>query len=163
MDRLTIEQRHKNMSHIRSKNTSIEKLLCAELRGRGHGYRKNYKELWNRGLRYRKNVNGITGHPDLAFKGIKVAVFCDSEFFHGKDWAELKARLKKGKNPGFWIAKIERNMDRDEKNNLELRHMGWKVLRFWGDEIKKNRALCVDEIENTIVERMREFLDETDY
>lgn len=144
MDRLTKEQRHRNMSNIRSKNTSIEILLCKELRKRGYGYRKNYKSL--------------CGKPDIVLTKYKIVIFCDSEFFHGKDWDNLRARLSKGNNPDFWISKIERNMERDEKNNRELRDLGWKVIRFWGNEIKKDVVSCMDEIENAIVERKSAYL-----
>ena len=142
MDRLTKEQRHKNMSHIRSRNTSIEVMLCKELRKRGYGYRKNYKEL--------------PGKPDIVLTKYKIAIFCDSDFFHGKDWDALKKRLSDGSNPDFWISKIEKNMDRDESNSTELRHMGWIVLRFWGSDIKKNVVSCVNEIETTIIHQRAE-------
>ncbi len=85
MDRLTKEQRHKNMSHIRSKNTSIEVLLCKELRRRGYGYRKNFKEL--------------PGKPDIVLTKYKIAIFCDGEFFHGKDWSNQRERILKGSKP----------------------------------------------------------------
>ncbi len=142
MDRLTKEQRHRNMSSIRSKNTSIEVLLCRELRQKGYGYRKNYKDL--------------PGKPDIVLTKYKIAVFCDSEFFHGKNWIDLRERLLKGSNPSFWISKIEKNMERDERNNSELRHMGWIVVRFWGEDIKKNIESCINEIENAILERKTE-------
>lgn len=138
MDRLTKEQRHKNMSHIRSKNTSIEVLLCKELRKRGYGYRKNYKEL--------------PGKPDIVLTKYKIAIFCDGEFFHGKDWASQKERVQQGNNPEYWISKIERNMARDEEINRELLHQGWIVLRFWGKDIRKHMESCVNEIENAIIE-----------
>ncbi len=142
MDRLTKEQRHTNMSRIRSKNTTIEILLCQELHRRGYGYRKNYKEL--------------PGKPDIVLTKYKIAIFCDSEFFHGKDWPELKSRLLKGNNSTFWIEKIERNMERDEENNRDLMHLGWRVLRFWGDEIKKDTMSCVREIEDAVIEHMKD-------
>ena len=142
MDRLTKEQRHKNMSHIRCKNTRIEVLLCKELRKRGYGYRKNYKEL--------------PGKPDIVLTKYKIAIFCDGEFFHGKDWVSQKKRIQKGNNPEYWINKIERNIARDEENNKALRHLGWIVLRFWGREIKTDPTSCIKEIENAIIERKSE-------
>lgn len=144
MDHLTKEQRHRSMSHIRCKNTSIEVLLCKELRKRGYGYRKNYKEL--------------PGKPDIVLTKYKIAIFCDGEFFHGKDWANKKARLQCGNNPEYWIGKIERNMKRDEANNTALLHLGWIVLRFWGNEIKSDTISCINEIEDAIVERKSEKL-----
>ena len=144
MDRLTKEQRHRNMSSIRSRNTSIEVLLCKELRIRGYGYRKNYKAL--------------PGKPDIVLTKYRIVIFCDSDFFHGRDWEALEKRLRSGSNPDFWISKIERNMERDERNSAELRHMGWNVLRFWGSDIKKDTLSCVNEIENAIVQYKTEKL-----
>lgn len=103
------------------------------------------KELWHRGLRYRKNVKTVYGKPDIAFIGKKVAVFCDSEFWHGYDWVNKNKEIKS--NRDFWIPKIERNMERDREVNEELIDEGWIVLRFWGNEIKKNLHGCADRIE----------------
>ena len=130
----TPEQIHYNMSRIRNKDTGIELALR--------------KELWSRGMRYRKNVKAIEGKPDIAFIGRKVAVFCDSEFWHGYNWDERKNDLKK--NREFWIGKIERNMQRDAEVNRILKEQGWIVLRFWGNQIKKNLSECADIIENTV-------------
>ena len=134
MDNHTPEQRHKNMKAIKNKDSQIELLLR--------------KELWHRGLRYRKNVKGIYGHPDIVFVGRKVAVFCDSEFWHGYDWENRKNDIKS--NQDFWIPKIERNMQRDKEVTVALQNEGWTVLRFWGDEIKKNLNFCADQIENAV-------------
>ena len=71
-------------------------------------------------------------------------------FFHGKDWKKLKGRLKRGNNGEFWIKKIARNMERDDNINKRLQFEGWTVLRFWGDDIKKNTEDCVKTIEETI-------------
>ena len=106
------------------------------------------KELWNRGLRYQKNVTSIFGKPDLAFKGKKVAVFCDSEFWHGYNWDERKKDFKSHQE--FWLPKIERNMERDREVTAELQKQGWTVLRFWGKEIKKDVIGCADIIEKTV-------------
>lgn len=134
MDKLTPEQWHKNMQAVKSKNTKIELLLR--------------QELWKRGLRYRKNVKSVFGHPDIAFIGKKVAVFCDSEFWHGYDWDKRKSDIKS--NKAFWIAKIERNIARDKEVNDYLTSHGWTVLRFWGKEIQKNVTHCVDMIEKEV-------------
>ena len=134
MDKLTPEQRRKNMQAVKSKDSKIELLLR--------------QELWSRGLRYRKNVKGVFGHPDIAFIGRKVAVFCDSEFWHGYDWKRRKNDIKS--NQEFWISKIERNMARDEEVNEHLASKGWKVLRFWGKQIQKDVAGCADIIEKEV-------------
>lgn len=142
MDRLTPEQRHRAMSRIKSNNTSIELLLR--------------KELWKKGYRYRKNWSALPGKPDIAITKYKVAIFCDSEFFHGKDWMNLKARLEKGSNPDYWIKKITRNMVRDDSVDMALFNLGWKVIRFWGNEIKSDPERCVAEIESAIIESIVE-------
>jgi len=137
MDKHTPEQRHKNMQAIKNKDSKIEILLR--------------KELWKRGIRYRKNVKGIIGHPDLAFIGKKVVVFCDSEFWHGYDWEKNKESIKSRRD--FWIPKIERNMKRDSEVTETLLKDGWVVLRFWGEEIKKNTEQCADIIEAALKNR----------
>ena len=134
MDKLTLEQRHKNMQAVKSKDSKIEVLLR--------------QELWKRGLKYRKNVKTVFGHPDIAFIGKKVAVFCDSEFWHGYDWTKRKSDIKS--NQEFWISKIERNMARDEEVNEYLTSHGWVVLRFWGKQIQKDAAGCADIIEKEV-------------
>ena len=136
MDTLTPEQRRRNMRKIRSKDTKIEILLR--------------KALWAKGCRYRKNYGRIPGTPDIAFPKYKIAVFCDSEFFHGKDWENLRERLERGGNPGYWIKKISRNRERDDEVNAKLISLGWLVLRFWGKDIIKNREECVRTIEEAI-------------
>ena len=137
MPKKTKEQISYNMRQVKNKDSEIE----VKLR----------KELWSRGLRYQKNVTGIVGKPDIVFKGKKVAVFCDSEFFHGYDWENRKHDFKS--NQEFWIAKIERNMQRDAEVNEILQAEGWTVLRFWGKEIKKNCSGCADEIEKVLEDK----------
>ena len=131
MDNHTPEQRRKNMQAIKNKDSKIEFLLR--------------KELWKRGLRYRKNVKSVFGHPDIAFIGKKVAVFVDSEFWHGFDWENRKNDFKSHQE--FWIPKIERNIRRDEEVNEKLRSDGWTVIRFWGKDIRKNAKGCAETIE----------------
>ncbi len=106
------------------------------------------KRLWELGYRYRKNDKTVFGKPDLTFKKYKIAVFVDSEFWHGKDWEERKHDHKT--NQDFWHKKIERNIERDKEVNDELTKQGWKVLRFWGKEIEKNLLFCVQKIESEI-------------
>lgn len=139
VDRLTKEQRHKNMKNIRSKDTSIELKLR--------------KELWRRGYRYRKNYTELPGKPDIVLAKYKIAIFCDSEFFHGKDWEVLKPQLEKGKNADFWIEKISKNQQHDDDINKQLQFLGWTVIRFWGKDIIKKTDECVQVIEETIFEQ----------
>ena len=130
----TREQISYNMQQVKNKDSKIEVMLR--------------KELWARGLRYRKNVNRIYGTPDIVFIGKKVAVFCDSEFWHGYNWEERKKDFKSHQE--FWIPKIERNMERDAEVTAKLESEGWTVIRFWGNEIKKNTAQCADIIEKAV-------------
>ena len=129
-DDLTPEQRRKNMQAIRSKDTSIELHLR--------------KALWERGIRYRKNYKKLIGKPDIAITKYRIAVFCDSDYWHGYDWENRNQRIKS--NREYWIPKIERNMARDQEVNEALERDGWTVLRFWDWQIKKQLDICVDEI-----------------
>ena len=135
-DVLTPEQRRKNMQHIKSNNTKIEVLLR--------------KALWKKGYRFRKNYKELPGKPDIVLTKYKIAIFCDGEFFHGKDWEVLKPRLEKSNNSEFWISKISRNRERDDEINKKLLFLGWTVIRFWGNDIKKNTEECVKVIEETV-------------
>ncbi len=127
MDKLTADQRRKNMQAVKNKGTLLEVVFG--------------KALWAAGIRYRKNDKTVFGKPDFTVKKYKVAVFADSEFWHGKDWNSKKNEIKSNKD--FWFPKIEKNILRDLKVNSELEHSGWKVLRFWGRDIIKNTATCV--------------------
>lgn len=129
-------ERSENMRRIRSKNTKIEIALR--------------KALWHKGYRYRKNYEALPGKPDIVLTKQKIAIFCDSEFFHGKDWEILKPKLEKGKNPDYWVKKIQRNIERDEEKDKILNFMGWTVVHFWGKDILKNTEECIRVIEETI-------------
>ena len=111
------------------------------------------KEMWKRGLRYRKNNKTVFGKPDFTFKKFKIAIFVDGEFWHGKDW-EIKKHDHKS-NHDFWYTKIERNIKRDEEVNSFLLNEGWTLLRFWGQDIKKDLLNCIFKIEKTINEATR--------
>ncbi len=126
----------KNMQKIRSEDTSIELRLR--------------KALWHKGYRYRKNYKDLPGKPDIALTKYKIAIFCDSEFFHGKDWEILKLRLEKGKNPEYWLKKIERNRNRDWETDRKLLFLGWTVIHFWGKDIIKNIEECVKVVEEAV-------------
>ena len=133
----TAEQISYNMSRVKNKDSEIELMLR--------------RELWKRNIRYRKNVKTIFGKPDIAFKGKKIAVFVDSEFWHGYDREHRKDDIKS--NRDFWIPKIERTIQRDLEVKAHLESEGWLVLRFWGKEIKKNLLECADIIEKAYRER----------
>ena len=134
MDKLTPDQRRKNMKAVKNKDSDIELKLR--------------KELWKRGLRYRKNYKKLIGKPDIVFVGKKVAVFCDSEFWHGFDWENKKNEIKSRQE--FWLPKIECNIQRDIEVTRALEDEGWTVLRFWGNDIKKKTLECADIIERAL-------------
>lgn len=127
------------MQRIKSKNTKIETILR--------------KELWNRGYRYRKNYKKLPGSPDIVLIKHRIVIFCDGEFFHGKDWEVLKPKLEQGNNGEFWVNKISRNRKRDDDINKTLLSMGWTVIRFWGRDIKTDPSVCIQVIEEAIFDR----------
>ncbi|MCR5321826.1 MAG: very short patch repair endonuclease [Lachnospiraceae bacterium] len=130
------ERSHKNMSRIKGKDTSIELILR--------------KALWAKGYRFRKNCKELPGRPDIAITKHKIAIFCDSEFFHGKDWDNLQNKISKGKNADYWVNKIERNIQRDHEKDVLLRFQGWTVIHFWGKDIIKDVNSCITAIEEVI-------------
>jgi DNA mismatch endonuclease Vsr len=134
MDVLTPEQRRKNMQSIRYNKTLIEEVLAKILRQHKIFYRRDNKKIF--------------GKPDFTIRKYRLAIFCDSEFFHGKDWQKLKSKLDTNKD--FWIAKIERNIERDKLVNKTLKEQQWNVIRFWGEDIKKNAEQCVIKIKRMI-------------
>jgi DNA mismatch endonuclease Vsr len=119
------------MSQVRAKNTSIEKRLASALMK--HGLRG-----------YRKNARGVLGTPDFCWRNKKIAVFCDSSFWHGYDWKNQIKTIKTRKK--FWVNKIETNIVRDKRINRQLRKKGWKVLRFWDFDINKDAVECIAKI-----------------
>ena len=136
MDNLTPDQRKKNMKHIRSKDTEIELILR--------------KALWSEGIRYRKHYDKLPGKPDIAITKYRIAIFCDGEFFHGKDWDKLQLKLKNSNNSEYWIKKIRRNIERDMEVEREIRADDWTVIRFWGSDIKNNINDCMTVIKEAI-------------
>lgn len=134
MDRLTKEQRRKNMQAVKNKDSKIEILLR--------------KVLWSKGYRYRKNCQNIVGKPDIVLSKYRTAIFCDSEFWHGYNWEVRKNDIKS--NREFWIKKIEGNIKRDANVNKILKEQGWKVIRFWGKEIQNDLETCINKIEKEL-------------
>ncbi len=137
MKRKTDEQISFNMRQVKNKDSKIELALR--------------QELWKRNLRYRKNVKSVFGKPDIAFIGKRIAIFVDSEFWHGYQWETKKAEIKSHRK--FWIPKIERNIQRDIEVNKRLKRDGWIVLRFWGNEISHNVERCANKIERIFNKR----------
>lgn len=125
------------MSAVKSKGSKAERAL-----GRA---------MWARGIRYRKHVRKIPGTPDFTHKGLKVAVFCDGDFWHGKGWekrgfASWDEQFERLKSPEVWRQKIAANMERDRRVNLQLRQDGWSVLRFLESEIQEDPDRCADKV-----------------
>lgn len=135
-DVMTPELRSQTMSHIKAKDTSIEVILR--------------KALWHKGIRYRKNYKKLPGTPDIAITKYRIAIFCDSEFFHGYNWEIKKQKLDH--NREYWIKKIEQNMARDRENDFKLIALDWIPIHFWGQEIQKHTEGCVQALEDLIFE-----------
>jgi DNA mismatch endonuclease Vsr len=135
----TKEQISYNMSRVRSSGTVIEQKLG--------------KALWAVGIRYRKQYKKLIGKPDFVVVWARIAIFCDSSFWHGKDWPTSKTAIKSNKE--FWIKKIESNIMRDSEVNLALTNTGWKVFRFWDKDIHDNVDKCAATIVDAINERRR--------
>lgn len=96
------------------------------------------RALWRIGMRYRKNVTTLPGKPDIVFPGALLAVFCDGDFWHGRNWRELKRKLERGTNATYWSAKIAANIKRDTRNTVLLQRAGWHVIRLWETDIKRD-------------------------
>lgn len=141
---------HKTMKKLKSNDTSIETILR--------------KELWKRGYRFRKNDAQLPGKPDIVLTKYKIVIFCDGEFFHGKDWEVRKPVLAQGNNGDYWVKKISRNRERDEETNKLLSYLGWTVIRFWGNDIKKHTDECIRVIEEAIFDKKMSsvFMEEED-
>lgn len=133
MDNLTKEQRRKNMQRIRSAGTTPEK--------------RAMRELQSRKIYFAKNVSSIIGKPDIVFRRKKVAVFIDSDFWHGHP----KRLIMPKSNVRYWNKKIKLNIERDKKVNKELKKAGWKVLRIWEYDVKQNMNRCINKILRLII------------
>ena len=119
MDNLTPTQRRRAMSNVPSKDTSLERMVRSALH--------------QRGLRFRKHVSDLPGSPDIVFARARVAVFIDGDFWHGYRLPAWQDKLTP-----YWREKIERNRRRDVRNHRRLRRMGWKVVRIWGHDVRRD-------------------------
>ncbi|QLE01402.1 very short patch repair endonuclease [Galbibacter sp. BG1] len=126
----TTKRRSKIMSRIKGKNSKPEMIFR--------------RALWAKGIRYRINNKNLPGKPDISIKKYKLAIFIDGEFWHGYNWDVKKNTIKS--NRGFWIPKIERNIQRDKEVNKQLEEMGYTVLRFWEKEVKTNLKKCINDV-----------------
>lgn len=137
----TTKERSKHMSKIRGKGTKPELL-----------FRKSF---WHKGFRYRINYKKLIGKPDIVFKKYKTIVFVDGEFWHGHNWDEKKKKIKS--NRGFWIPKMERNMQRDDEVNKALHAKEYKIFRFWKHQLKKDFENCFLEVLNHLEQQKKSF------
>ena len=126
----TTPERSKIMGKIRGKNTKPELAFRKALYAQGYRYRIDYKQL--------------IGKPDIVLKKYKTVIFIDGEYWHAHNWEERKPKIKT--NREFWIAKSERNQQRDSEVNTELSRLGYKVFRFWETEVKKELDRCLNEV-----------------
>jgi DNA mismatch endonuclease, patch repair protein len=94
--------------------------------------------LWKRGLRYRLNVAALPGRPDIVFVRERVVVFCDGDFWHGRNLVERIAKLNQGHNASYWVAKVQANVARDDRQTRALEAEGWRVVRLWETEIARD-------------------------
>jgi DNA mismatch endonuclease (patch repair protein) len=113
-------------------------------------------ELWRMGLRFRKNVRSLPGKPDIVFSGAHVVVFCDGDFWHGRDWPNLRKKLRRGSNAPYWSAKIARNIRRDASITNLLKCAGWHVIRIWEGKIRENPALVAAQVRKIVTARRRQ-------
>ena len=113
------------------------------------------RELWRMGLRYRKNVETLPGKPDIVFVRARVAVFCDGDFWHGRNWEEQKSKLCQGTNAEYWLLKIEGNIKRDRLNNALLEADGWSVLRLWETDIKRDPQAAAALVREVVIARCK--------
>ena len=135
----TTKQRSYNMSRIKSKNSKPEMILR--------------KALWAKNIRFRLHDKSLPGRPDIVIKKYKLAIFVDGEFWHGFDWKTNRERIKS--NRLFWIPKIERNMQKDERVNCALRDMGYTIFRFWSQDVLKKLPTVLNQIELFLETRKR--------
>jgi DNA mismatch endonuclease, patch repair protein len=108
--------------------------------------------LKSRGLSFRENAHDLPGKPDMVFDQARVVVFCDGDFWHGRDWRRLRAKLEEGANAAYWIAKIKTNRARDRRHTVKLIKLGWQVLRFWEKDIRSETdriaAMIADQVKD---------------
>lgn len=125
-----------NFKHFKPSSEKASKML-AKIKGtETQGERLLRSAVWRMGFRFRKNVRTLPGKPDIVFPRERVVVFCDGDFWHGRNWLKDRRRLGQGPNAPYWLAKIAANRARDRRYNRELKRDGWSVLRFWETDVR---------------------------
>lgn len=112
------------------------------------------RALWKRGLRYRLHHRGLPGCPDIVFPSTRLAVFCDGDFWHGRDLDARLARLAAGHNAAYWVSKIRRNVERDHSQTRALESAGWTVLRYWESDILRDASDIAGRVAS-VLDRLR--------
>jgi DNA mismatch endonuclease (patch repair protein) len=130
------EEASASLSRIRSVDTRAEVLLRSA--------------LWRRGLRFRKNSRALPGKPDIVFPTEHVVVFCDGDFWHGRNWSADRRRLAKGPNATYWLAKVSTNKRRDRAQSRWLEKLGWTVMRFWDSDVRSFPESIADQVEMAV-------------
>jgi len=136
MDRLSTAQRSALMSRIRSTNTGTERTV--------------FRLLRRRGVYFARHAKALPGSPDVVFRRCRLAVFIDGDFWHGRNFEEWRVKVS-----AFWVAKIERNMERDRRAKAELEAQGWRVLSFWSKDVDRDPESCVERILTTRAAELR--------
>lgn len=104
------------------------------------------KALWAAGLRYRLHPTALPGRPDIVISRCRLAIFCDGDFWHGRDWRKRKEKLTQGWNAAYWVAKIQRNRERDRAVTRTLRRLGWQVIRVWESDVLRDPSRVATKI-----------------
>jgi DNA mismatch endonuclease, patch repair protein len=137
--RTSSSQASRALAGNRATDTKCERLLRSE--------------LWRLGLRFRKNVRSLPGKPDVVFRRERVVVFCDGDFWHGKNWESRRRRLRMGSNPEYWVAKIQSNIARDRSYDRRLEQFGWKVVRLWESQILADPVKSARQVQRLVLRR----------
>lgn len=132
---------------------TASRIKQANRREGGRAERLLGQALWRAGLRYRKHATSLPGRPDFAFAGARVCVFCDGDFWHGRDWATLRERLARRANPAYWLAKIGRNVERDREQTEQLTDLGWLVVRLWETDVLRDPEAAAAQVKALVDER----------
>ena len=112
------------------------------------------------GLNFRRHVEDLPGKPDLVFHAAQVAVFCDGDFWHGRNWRVLRTRLARGSNAKYWVAKISCNISRDRRVNLELARLDWCALRVWEGDVRQSPEKVANRIAHLVRRRLQRRIGE---
>lgn len=111
------------------------------------------RALWSKGYRYRLSNKHLPGKPDIVFPSQMVAIFCDGDFWHGKDLESRLTKLAKRHNGDYWVKKIQANVARDHRNTARLEQAGWLVIRLWESQIMKDTNAAVAHVEAALNSR----------